>query len=834
MHLVTLEALADPARLRRAFDEVNIRKGSAGTDGVTVHQFGADLERQIARLAEELASETYRALPVLRVNVQEHGKTRPLAVPTVRDRVVQRALAELLQPVLEPHLSDAAYAFRPGRGALAAVQAAKKALEEGRRTVVVGDIQRFFERIDHGLLLTALGSFVRDHRLLRLVQDMVRAQVLDHMVLQDNLLGVHQGSPLSPLLSNLYLVPFDRSVLEAGYQLIRYCDDFAAPCRDPAEALRLLELCRQRLSELRLALHPSKTRIAMPGEPFVFLGFRFLEQDVGPSREAVESLEGRLAEAAGRGAGRAELGDILRGWFQYFGSVPAELSRTPEGRLACEGAGLAAPTGEGQQDPTTPGTDERPRRDPIDLRLDMGGILRMLEIFAGREDRYAEERLDSRGQRRFLAVERPLQPEDLQDHLEGRRTLGIFPVRSNGTVRILAFNLNVRKSDLDEDPASREAALREVHSFAIALLKSIRVLGIDALLEDSGSKGRHVWVFFQEAVLSADARRLALRILEAAEPVPQGIVQEHFPDRDRWKPDQCGPALKLPLGLHGRTGRRCWLLEEDGRPVPDLPGALAAVRLVTRSVLESLAPVQVEGNSESGTETRPEHDAVRHRGDPAWSDADAAALSGFPTACRILAACAIVRYLYRKARATAWLSHGERLVLLHSLGHVGTEAAAVIHRIMSFTRNYDRRTTQRWFDSRKDHPISCVRIRETFSGLSAGLSCDCRLPVPRGGYPSPVLHAVAAEEVEVFRQSATEREQKRLAKHPVERAEAERIVARLAELRRQQRGIDKAIVELQATLSLLMDAAGGDRLELSTGTLVRESRETGPVFRIEL
>ena len=834
MQLVTLEALADPARLRRAYDEVNVRKGSAGTDGVTLQQFGADVEHQIARLVEELASETYRTLPVLRVNVQEHGKTRPLAVPTVRDRIVQRALAELLQPVLEPHLSVAAYAFRPGRGALAAVHAVKKALEEGRRTVVVGDIQRFFERIDHGLLLSSLGLLVRDHRLLRLVQDIIRAQVLDRMALQENLLGVHQGSPLSPLLSNLYLAPFDRAVIEAGHLLIRYCDDFAAPSRDGGEACRLLDLCRQRLSELRLTLHPSKTRIAMPGEPFVFLGFQFREQESAPSQESVQSLVHRLSEAANHGAGGPELGDILRGWFQYFGTVPVELSRTPEGRLACEGAGLTVPTDASEDVRMASGTEEGSPRDPAGLSLDSAGMDRMLDLFAGREDRYAEERLDSRGQRRFLPVERPLQPKDLQDHLEGRRTLGVFPVRVNGTVRMLAFNLNARKVGLDQGSVSRETTMGEVHAFALSLLTSIQGLGLDALLEDSGGKGRHVWLFLEEATSSSVARSLVLRILESAGPVPEGIVLEYFPDRDRWKPEQYGPVLKLPLGFHGRTGRRCWLLAEDGHPVANAWDALAKVRSVTRRELESLMSSRKEAVAAAGVMDGCELGAERIRGDPAWSDADAAPIAEFPLSCRILAACAIVRYLYRKARATAWLSHGERLVLLYSLGHVGPEAEPVIHRIMTFTRNYDRRTTQRWFDSRKENPISCVRIRETFSRLSAGLSCDCRLPVPRGGYPSPVLHAVTAGEVEAFREAAAERHQRRLATHPVERAEAERLVARLAELRRQQRGIDKAIGEVQSTLALLMDATGGDRLELSTGTLVRESRETGPVFRIEL
>lgn len=853
---ITLETLADRNRLRRAFDEVLARRGMAGTDRVTVQDFAANLEAHIAQLAKELASETYRSLPVLRVLIPEQDKTRPLAVPTVRDRVVQRALADLLQPVLEPYLSPAAFAFRPGKGALAAVKAVMNALEEGHRFVLKADIQRFFEHIDHGLLLTSLGTHVTDPRLLRLILGIVRAQVLDHMTLHDSMVGVHQGSPLSPLLSNLYLLPFDQAVTNAGFLLIRYCDDFVVPCSEPQQARQCLELCRRCLADLRLALHPFKTRLCTPEEPFTFLGFQFLENRAEPSPDAVTFLQSRLGDVAARGGQASELGEVLRGWLQYFGTVPEAVVRTPEGRLACQGAGLPVPV-EAEAAPTSPAitdpiatppldvtdhrSDQKAPPNPLGTPVDLGPsgpcLLapdhqeRFLYLFSGREDCHAREILDSRGQRRFQVIPRPLAAEDLVDHLAGRCCLGILPLRTNGTIRMLVFNLNARRVPLDADPSEWEARIQATHRHAIEIRQAAATLGLDALVEDSGAKGRHVWLFFQEAVQPAVARRLAAEILQTVKAADWDEVIQCFPDRDRWRPGLEGPILKLPLGIHGRTARRCWLLDDEGRPLPDPGEALLRVQAIPR---ERLIPWMEDGETSQAGDPAPEGSRPADRREPPWSLNDEAPMAAFPNACRVLAGCAVVRHLYRKARATGWLSHGERLLMLYSLGHLGSESEAAIHQVMSFTMNYNRKVTQRWFESRRDHPISCIRVQESFSGLSAGVVCDCRLRSPRGGYPSPVLHALAASEVDAFRRTAEEQGRQRLKGHPVERAEAERLLGRLAELRRQQRGIEQAIAEVHSLLAALMDATGGDRLDLSSGTLVRERQEGGWSFRMEL
>lgn len=280
--------------LRRAWLAVRANGGAAGTDGVTLAQFEARLEEELARLAAALAEERYRPRPALRVLVpKRHGGLRPIALWTIRDRIVQRALYEALLPLCEPRFLPCSFGYRPGRGVAEAVAAVTAARDAGRRWVVDADIRQCFDHIRSDQVMLALGRWVKDRRLLRLTKRFLDARVLNGVSGGGEAAGTSQGSVLSPLLCNVYLHGFDEAIagrprtgrgaaaIEPGaVTLVRFADDFVVLAARKREAQTAHDLAVQALAALGLELHSTKTRVVHFDEGFKFLGRFFLRGEV--------------------------------------------------------------------------------------------------------------------------------------------------------------------------------------------------------------------------------------------------------------------------------------------------------------------------------------------------------------------------------------------------------------------------------------------------------------------------------------------------------------------------------------------------------------------------
>jgi CRISPR-associated protein Cas1 len=263
--------------LIRAFDRVEENQGAPGVDGETIEEFGANLEYNLLTLRQELLSGQYSPRPLLRVYIdKEDGSQRPLSIPTVRDRVAQTAAALVLTPVLEPEFEDVSYAYRPGRSVEQAVQRILALRDRGYHWVLDADIRRYFDEIPHDRLVECLRQHVQDERVLTLVYQWLVVEVQDQGKRFRLDKGVPQGSPLSPLLANLYLDRFDEAHLDRGHKLVRFADDFVILCKSRPQAEAALELSTAVLHELQLSLHPHKTRITNFDQGFRYLWTQFL------------------------------------------------------------------------------------------------------------------------------------------------------------------------------------------------------------------------------------------------------------------------------------------------------------------------------------------------------------------------------------------------------------------------------------------------------------------------------------------------------------------------------------------------------------------------------
>ena len=280
--------------LRAARDKVLANHGCAGTDGQTVDDFAAFGDAALRLLAAEVQGGRYQPHPLLRIwipkgDAQPPTAWRGLAVPAVRDRVLQTSLAEALTPLAEHHAEDASFAYRRGRGVQHAVARLERLLREGWRWVVEADIEKFFDQIDHTRLQDLLATLLpAEPRLLALIGLWLRSPVREDGVDQPRDGGVPQGSPISPLLSNLYLDELDETLLDANHRLVRFADDFVVLARSREQADAALELTRDTLERLALRLNPAKTRVIHSDQGFEFLGWNFVRTLALPKQKFAE------------------------------------------------------------------------------------------------------------------------------------------------------------------------------------------------------------------------------------------------------------------------------------------------------------------------------------------------------------------------------------------------------------------------------------------------------------------------------------------------------------------------------------------------------------------
>jgi RNA-directed DNA polymerase len=313
--------------LQTAFSQVAANEGAAGVDHVTISMFESHLDEELKRLSDQLRSGTYCPQSIRRHYIPKPGtqEKRPLGIPTVRDRVVQTALRMVIEPIFEHEFAEQSYGFRPGRGCKDALRRVDGLLKSGFTYIVDADLKSYFDTIPHDRLMTLVGQKVSDGRLLTLIEMFLKQGVLDDLLEWTPETGSPQGAVISPLLSNIYLNPLDHQMAKAGFEMVRYADDFVILCRSPDEASQALAMVQEWTAAAGLTLHPTKTRIVDAKEgAFEFLGYRFEDGKRYPRAKSMMKLKDTIRAKTKRKTGgslRAIIGSLnptLRGWFEYF------------------------------------------------------------------------------------------------------------------------------------------------------------------------------------------------------------------------------------------------------------------------------------------------------------------------------------------------------------------------------------------------------------------------------------------------------------------------------------------------------------------------------------
>jgi RNA-directed DNA polymerase len=324
-----MERVVEGGNLRRAVKRVRQNEGSPGVDGLTVEELPAHLKRHWPVIREQLLTGCYQPSVVKRVAIPKSGGgVRTLGIPTVLDRFIQQAVLQVLQPMIDPTFSESSYGFRPGRRAHDAVCQAQRYVQSGRRWVVDVDLEKFFDRVNHDVLMGVVAKRISDPRIRTLIRRYLEAGLLVSGVVMERQEGTPQGGPLSPLLANLLLDGVDKELERRGHRFVRYADDCNVYVQSKRAAERVMERLIALYAKLKLRINPTKSAVA-PARDRSFLGYSFwtapgkkVKRRVAP--KALERMKERVRAITSRNGGRrltqvvARLRSYLVGWKAYF------------------------------------------------------------------------------------------------------------------------------------------------------------------------------------------------------------------------------------------------------------------------------------------------------------------------------------------------------------------------------------------------------------------------------------------------------------------------------------------------------------------------------------
>lgn len=317
-----------PQTLQEAWQRVRRNRGAAGVDGQSIERFAVREAEYLDELAQALKDDTYRAQAVRRVEIPKgQGKMRPLGIPTVKDRIVQMAVKQVIEPIFEYEFEPMSYGFRPGRSSKDALREVDALIKAGYTHVVDADLEAYFDTIPQQRLMERIEERISDGRLLALIGQWLQQDIVKDASRWQATSGTPQGAVISPLLANIYLHPLDQRMTQLGYRMVRYADDFVILCQSADKAQQALTEVRTWVHAHGLTLHPDKTHVgdcSQVGQGFDFLGYRFEAGNRWIRKKSLRSLKDKIRFKTRRNRGDsmaciiADLNPVLRGWYGYF------------------------------------------------------------------------------------------------------------------------------------------------------------------------------------------------------------------------------------------------------------------------------------------------------------------------------------------------------------------------------------------------------------------------------------------------------------------------------------------------------------------------------------
>lgn len=921
--------IIDLQKLTTAWQKVRKNKPAAGADHITCEQFEANQREELKQLNLDLKEHKYLPVPVKKIMLYKGEKAREIALYSMRDKVVQQSVASELSKLYDPYFVQGTFAYRSGKSALQAIDLVAEQMQSGKWNVLLKlDITKFFDRIQWPILQSIIQKRIREDDVIQLIQkDVQNVSLEDSGELKDKSLGIYQGSGISPVLSNIYLMEFDRWLSEKDIFYIRYSDDMLLLGKNKDSMLILLKKIKMKLQCYGLEINENKQILADINTGVNFLGYHISEKGKAIPARSEQSLEDKLETIWLTSETELEekikkAAEIIGGWEQYFKEerqhisifeyvTLVRLSENEEDKLQklmefrpkidniykdiaeylsdfwkrkeqpslelleyeqfyriyhlSEHAQISDSIRDellllyrqlvihedeeilielmqlytdGQQYEKAAFWMEKKEKQKVlrhtvlippgssipedQILWDKTTLHRMLKTLVGREDIYAQEIIDGGNHRKNELQILPLTEKIIEQHLSGKYTIATYIQRSNSTVKFMVIDIDVSKKVLmkyGNDTSEFRSYLTKTGETARQVLKILHSFGMQGYVEFSGYRGYHVWVFFTEWLPVRYSNMLS-DLIEAklSSSEEDGICIEYFPNKTRLKPGKYGQAIKLPYGIHSKTGERSYFIDEDGIKVENLNLFLDSL------AKNSLSTIKKVLAANTGYKEKQPGQKVDEN------------LDAFPDISEnvreVLNKCNLMRYLCQKAAKTGYLTHFERLSILYVFAHLGEDGRQFIHTVMAYTLNYQYNITDRFINKCPEKPISCIKLREQYKKITAEYGCSCTFKRTKNCYPSPVMHAIShsndlQDDITLpISRSITQEKKKKVIDEINIHKKALELARKILDYKKQKRSLDNNIQKIEKELSAIFDDANTDCLEIELGMLVRRKKRT--------
>ncbi len=933
--------IIDLQKLNQAWDKVKKNKPAAGVDNITYEQYEETRKEEIRKLQEELREHSYDVLPVRLVNLYKGEKVRTIALYSMRDKVVQQSLAVELGRIFDKEFTDRTYAYRSNKSALNAIGEIESAIGSGKYAGFLKvDISHYFDTIRWKRLETDIRKYIGEEDVIELIRKNSCSVSLDETTgeLVEKREGIYQGSGIAPILSNIYLMEFDRYFSAiADVFFIRYSDDMILLGKDREAMVDLLMEIKAKLEERGLCINESKSVVGEIEKGFDFLGYHFDSSGKSIPSKAEDNLNDRL-ETMWLTSGNVDIVDKLKkvleivgGWEQYFrgernigsifeysalvytngnrqddndwlvserknqeniyrdiagylagfwrekGNCKMELFEYEQFYEVCKEYRINAEYDDSpylaelltayrrfyvieDEDQATElmqsyadlkyydaaehwqaWINERRRKQENnysvmlqvngkrDIVLSKSSAAKVYAAFVGREDVFAKEGLDERRGRRVDTELRPITEQIIREHLAGRMTVDSFIQRPNSTVKYMVIDVDLSKKivlQFQRESDEYQRYMQKALDYTVDIKRILSRLGMTGYIEYSGSRGYHLWLFFNEWIPTRYANMLS-DIVDKERTKDEDITIEYFPNKTRLKEGRYGQTIKIPYGIHVKTGERTYFFNEEGQPVMESDVFVDGIAKASLTDIKRIIAVNMKADDETGSEKSVDTDisALGNVGDNIKS---------------VLMGCSLLRYLCLKSVKTGYLTHFERLTILYVFGHMGDDGKEFVHTVMKFTLNYKHDVTEHFIRRRPDKPVSCIKLRDQYKQLTAEFGCSCSFKRSQNCYPSPVLHAIsssteASEQVTLPLSRTLTKEKEAKVKNEMNvYNKTQDIAVRLQDFKKQIRGLNKAVSKLERELGEIYDERDIDELEIEMGVLRRRRSEKGVEWFIEI